>query len=70
MPHCTLPYNGTRYTLIYFTQRSFAKVDDDSYSFLVDEMGFPFPEAGVKKRAYPKQLARVAAGLQEFGPWK
>ena len=23
LPHCTMPYRGTRYTLIYFIQRSY-----------------------------------------------
>ena len=23
VPHCTMPYTGTRYTLIYFSQQSF-----------------------------------------------
>jgi hypothetical protein len=25
-PHCTLPYTGTRYTLIYFTHQSYSKL--------------------------------------------
>eukprot|EP01047_Picozoa_sp_COSAG01_P062932 COSAG01_NODE_8081_length_2929_cov_1.668198_2_plen_100_part_00 len=26
VPHCTMPYTGTRYTFIYFAQQSFARL--------------------------------------------
>jgi hypothetical protein len=39
----TIRIHCTRYTLIYFTQRSHHKIGGESRCFLTDEIGFPFP---------------------------
>jgi hypothetical protein len=70
MPHCTLPYKGTRYTLIYFTQRSHHKIDNESKTFLTKTVGFPFPPPSLQKPPYPKQLARLTAAVDAFSQWK
>ena len=31
-PHCTLPYTGTRYTLIYFTHQSYSRLGSSQAS--------------------------------------
>jgi hypothetical protein len=70
MPHCTLPYAGTRYTFIYFIQRSHHKIDTESKNFLEKEVGFPFPPPTLQKPPYPKQVARLTAAVECFAKWK
>jgi hypothetical protein len=70
MPHCTLPYAGTRYTFIYFTQRSHHKIDHESKKFLETEIGFPYPPPTMQKPPYPKQVARLNAAVDVFAKWK
>ena len=70
MPHCTLPYQGTRYTLIYFTQRSHHQIDKKSREFLTRKIGFPFPPMSLQKPPYPKQLMRLDSGVEAFNAWR
>ena len=70
MPHCTLPFTGTRYTLIYHTNRSHYRMDGESWHFLEKELGFPMPPKDFHKPPYPKQLSRLSAGLDAFAIWR
>jgi hypothetical protein len=70
MPHCTLPFTGTRYTLIYHTNRSHYRMDGESWRFLEKEMGFPMPPRDFHKPPYPKQLSRLSAGMHAFAKWR
>ena len=68
-PHCTLPYAGTRYTLIFFTQQSYKLlgrglgVYDDGHRALLEGLGFPLPPADLPpKHLYEPAVVRVGFG--------
>ena len=70
MPHCTLPYSGTRYTLIFYTQQSYALMEPATRQYLEAELGFPVPKAGLVKPAYPRQIDRLKAAVAAFAAWR
>ena len=50
VPHCTLPYTGTRYTLIYFSDTQYevlgALRPDGDDKAVIASWGFPLPPPG------------------------
>jgi hypothetical protein len=56
MPHCTLPFKGDRYTLIYFINQGYEKINLADKNLISDVSKFPWPQDGrVKKRDYVRQ---------------
>ena len=74
IPHCTLPYTGTRYTLIYFANQSYEKLGDcrpegdDQAS--IKSLGFPLPPPGKKKAQYATSKVRLRTGKAAFRKWQ
>lgn len=69
-PHCTLPYAGTRYTLIFFTQGAHAALPAEDRAQLT-ALGFPPPAAGAAPThpsAGPAALLEDASGV--FVRWR
>jgi len=53
MPHCTMPFAGDRYTLIYFINQGYEKINLADKNLISDVSKFPWPVDGlVKKRDY------------------
>jgi hypothetical protein len=84
IPHCTLPYSGTRYTLIYFTQQSYdllgraVDIQDDDGAWrqgeeaekeCLDGWGFPIPPPGLKKAEYEDAKLRLMKGEEAYKWW-
>eukprot|EP00658_Telonema_sp_P-2_P001808 TRINITY_DN10677_c0_g1_i1.p1 TRINITY_DN10677_c0_g1~~TRINITY_DN10677_c0_g1_i1.p1 ORF type:complete len:384 (-),score=67.91 TRINITY_DN10677_c0_g1_i1:237-1388(-) len=65
VPHGTREYKGTRYSLIFFTQKSFkgARPDDRKY---LESLGFPFPPSTTEMQAYPTKEERLRKGRREW----
>lgn len=71
-PHCTLPYAGTRYTLIYFTQCAHAALPIDDRAQLT-ALGFPLPPAAPPESVpLPAQqpMSLLGDALAVFGRWR
>ena len=76
VPHCTLPYSGTRYTLIYFIQQSYKLLGRSQrnqsacHDLMLRRMDFPFPPPSlVKPRLEPKKQ-RLLKGKAAFRKWE
>jgi hypothetical protein len=67
-PHGTLPFRGTRYTLVYFTQQRYPYLEK-SHRGLARCIGFPMPPTGkrapVKKKYSPRRV-RMDEARPEF----
>jgi hypothetical protein len=74
IPHLTLPYTGTRYTLIYFSQQSFkllGKVGNNrSHRDIMMRLGFPFPNRNARKKQYKPFKLRLLEGKAAFRKWE
>lgn len=71
MPHCTMPFGGTRYTLIYFINQGYEKVNLGDKNLISDLCKFPWPEDGLKKkRDYGTTPARLHIGKKAFEKWQ
>ena len=71
MPHCTLPFGGTRYTLIYFINQGYEKVNPGDRNLIADTCNFPWPKDGLKKkRDYGTTPARLHIGQKALDRWK
>ena len=74
IPHCTLPYDGTRYTLIYFSQQSYERLGacrpggGDRAS--IKSLGFPLPPSGQVKLDYEPASVRLRHAKAAFRKWK
>ena len=66
LQHCTMPYKGTRYTLIYFVQQSYTKLGemrgDGKDTELARALGFPMPEKQLFKAMYDTKEMRLHRG--------
>lgn len=61
-PHCTLPFSGTRFTLIYFTHCSQSMLRDEDRVFLTD-LGFAMPQSEITKAPHMRTAEeRLEAG--------
>jgi hypothetical protein len=64
IPHLTCPFKGERFCIIFFTNQSYERLRKGDVKYLKD-LGFNWPEAGLRKRAYgpraPRLLAAAAA---------
>ena len=69
VPHRTLPFEGTRYSLVYFTASVYTDINAADRSFAVAETAFPWPAPGQAKRAYPPASERLAAGKAAYREW-
>jgi hypothetical protein len=74
VPHCTLPYTGTRYTLIYFAQQSFSRLgamrphgDDKQW---MAQCGFPMPPKNARKLEYEPAGVRLKNAKAAFRKWQ
>eukprot|EP01043_Picozoa_sp_COSAG02_P002080 COSAG02_NODE_46_length_45443_cov_36.731497_32_plen_1137_part_00 len=74
VPHCTLPYTGTRYTLIYFSQQSFSRLgayrphgDDKQW---MAQCGFPMPPKNARKLEYEPAVLRLKNAKAAFRKWQ
>jgi nucleotide-binding universal stress UspA family protein len=71
MPHCTLPFGGTRYTLIYFINQGYEKVNPGDLNLIQDKCNFPWPKDGLtKKRDYGTTPARLHIGQKAWERWQ
>jgi len=78
IPHCTMPYKGTRYTLIYFTQQSYehlgkhkAKTEAGPNTWkAMKECGFTRPPPGLEKKQYVSDRMRLMQGEEAFKWWQ
>jgi hypothetical protein len=74
IPHCTLPYTGTRYTLIYFSQQSFRLLghvgNNRSHKATLMQLGFPFPPRSAKKMQYEPWKVRLLQAKAAFRKWE
>jgi hypothetical protein len=70
LPHCTLPFKGTRYTLIYFCHKSFDLLQPGYEERLLGQDGFPLPDNYVfhagEYEPEKVRLQKGAAALREF----
>ena len=69
--HCTLPFSGTRYSLIYFTHQRYGKANLADQNFVTKELQFNWPRPGLVKIEYyttPEQ--RMAEGKEAFAWWE
>ena len=72
MPHCTLPFTGTRYTVIYFTQQSHHLISENDRERL-RRLGFPMPAPDDSRdaaAAYPRRADRLEAGQEAYRRWR
>ena len=74
MPHCTLPYEGIRYTLIFFSQQSLSKLgamrpNGDDIN-VCEELGFKMPPPGTAKLPYEPAAIRLKNGKAAFRKWE
>lgn len=76
MPHCTLPFTGTRYSIIYYTNTGHMQLPDEERDRLL-ALGFPLPEKLAESEssnqaalAYPKRADRLAAGQEAYRRWR
>lgn len=84
VPHCTMPYRGTRYTLIYFIQQSYellgraVDIQDDSGQWRKGEdceqeflkaWKFPLPPPGLVKAEYEDAKLRLMKGEEAYKWW-
>jgi len=83
IPHCTLPFTGTRYSLIYFTNSKYEKlginphpsricrgIKPEAIEYLKTETGIPLPPAGLTKREYDKNVEeRMAEARTALDAW-
>lgn len=61
-PHCTLPFSGTRFTLIYFTHCSQSILKREDRLFL-DDLGFAMPHHDITKAPHMRTAEeRLEAG--------
>lgn len=72
MPHCTLPFTGTRYTAIYFTQQSHHLMAEADRA-LLRRLGFPLPSSdrdNHQRQQYPRRADRLEAGQEAYRQWR
>jgi len=43
IPHCTIPFTGRRYSLIFYSNRFHAQMSEFDCKYLAEELGFPLP---------------------------
>ena len=73
VPHCTLPYSGTRYTLIYFIQQSYRKLgrirkDKNQDKRLLESLGFELPTNVTKLDYEPKNIRMLKGKVRAHQP--
>ena len=67
-PHGTMPFEGTRYTIVYFTQSSFQKASRASLASL-RRLGFALPPTGLRaprRKRYRSTSVRLDAARADF----
>ena len=69
IPHRTLPFAGTRYTLIFYTQQSYSRLGGTDRAFLED-VGFTFPPVHQDKGPYGLKSLRLQCAEEAFGWWE
>jgi hypothetical protein len=67
--HMTLPFKGTRYSFVFFTQSSYRQVPQDDWDDMTINMEFPFPVTPAGRPWVPAAADRVAAALHAHGTW-
>lgn len=67
VPHATLDFEGERFSLIYFVQAQFRQMRDEHKEYLINNLGFPFPDDDVVGRTYETAETRLAAAKTAFG---
>ena len=66
--HATVPFAGTRYSFIFFTQAQYTRVTP-SNAALTKALGFPWPDGSVERQEYPPAAGRVASAERKFNRW-
>ena len=70
MPHCTLPFKGTRYTLIYFINQSYQIMQPACLKFCKELGGFTnWPKPGLVKKPYKPVVERLVDGKAAYRAW-
>ena len=72
LPHCTLAFAGTRFSLIYYSQLSHRQLQPADRAYLEVELGFRLPpkEGGAPALRYATRDDRIARGLRAFALWQ
>lgn len=66
-PHCTLPFRGTRYTIVYYLQQSWRKLQPRfAAEAAALNLRFPPRDSAVQKRRYLPSKVRVEIGKCAF----
>lgn len=67
VPHLTCPFEGMRYSLIYFTNQSYGLVSTIDVA-RQHELGFNWPEPGLSKADYGMKRSRLLAASSALPP--
>ena len=70
IPHATLPFCGTRYTLVYFSHQSWKKASEADQAILKDVYGFPLPPRDQVMANYGNKEDRLRMGKKLFNQFK
>ena len=66
----TLPFNGRRYSLVYFTHQRYHAANLSDQNFVVQEMAFAWPPKGLTKKSYAPPWTRLSEGKKAFAHWR
>eukprot|EP01050_Picozoa_sp_SAG11_P020973 SAG11_NODE_3641_length_2317_cov_1.812444_2_plen_103_part_00 len=73
---CTLPFEGVRYTLIYWSHSRADMLLHEDRAFLETELGLDFTPpptpatVGGRERLHTPRVARMAEGVAAFALWE
>ena len=70
IPHATLPFCGTRYTLVYFSHQSWKKASPTDQDVLQNVYGFPLPPSDQVMANYGSKASRLKIGAKLFNQFK
>ena len=68
VPHATLPFAGTRYTLVFFSHSSWAKAKPMD-QLQLRNYGFPLPKSETEKAEYENKNTRITQGKKLFNAY-
>ena len=66
VPHATLPFAGTRYTLVFFTHQSWALTKQEHKEQLANQFGFPLPPLSMEMASYGDKYDRLHHGKRKW----
>lgn len=66
-PHATYPFKGERFSLVFFTCKSYASVSNHDREWLLN-LGVPLPEPGMLQKGYPSAAERLDAAKKALPP--